>query len=159
MYADVAVCLPLSRTFVYKLDATVEAGCRVVVPFRKRDVEGFVVGRRDSPPDGLQVHAVTDVIDPTPLLRPQVFDLCKWISEYYVSPIGEVLRASLPPGITPKHIERGLKPASKWPPTNANRVGGGNVVAGSSTRPVLTQDQNIALDAICSTRNFQPILL
>jgi primosomal protein N' (replication factor Y) (superfamily II helicase) len=115
MYADVAVCLPLSRTFVYKVDATVEAGCRVVVPFRKREVEGFVVRRRESAPDGLQVHAVTDVIDPAPLLRPQVFELCKWISEYYVSPIGEVLKAALPPGITAKHIERGLKPSVSDP--------------------------------------------
>src|SRR5215472_15416536 len=105
MFVDVAVCLPLSRTFVYRVDATVEPGCRVVVPFRKREVEGFVVGRRDSAPDGLQVHAVTGVLDPVPLLRPQVFDLCKWIAEYYVSPIGEVLKGALPPGITTKHIE------------------------------------------------------
>ena len=106
MYADVAVCLPLVRTFVYSLPGSVEAGCRVVVPFRKRAVEGFVVGLRKDAPRNIEVHAVTDVIDAAPLLRPEIFELCKWISEYYVAPLGEVLRSALPPGITAKHVER-----------------------------------------------------
>src|SRR5215831_17538205 len=100
MYADVAVCLPLSRTFVYKLEAPVNPGCRVVVPFRKRDVDGFVVGLRDEPPAGLSVQAVTSVVDTDSLLRPEIFHLCRWISDYYVSPIGEVLKSALPPGIS-----------------------------------------------------------
>ena len=103
MYADVAVCLPLVRTFVYSLTAAVETGCRVVVPFRKRAVDGFVVGLRKEPPRNVEVHAVTDVIDAAPLVRPEIFELCKWISDYYVAPLGEVLRSALPPGITAKH--------------------------------------------------------
>ena len=111
MYADIAVCLPLSRTFVYKLDEPVEVGCRVIVPFRKRDVDGFVVALRDDAPD-IKVLQVTKIIDKAPLLQPQILELCRWISEYYVSPIGEVLKGALPPGITAKHIERGLKPGA-----------------------------------------------
>src|SRR5207249_2508713 len=99
MYADVAVCLPLVRTFVYKLKDPVEAGCRVIVPFRKRDVEGFVVTLRKDAPADVQVHEVRDVIDSGPLLRPDIFELCRWIANYYASPIGEVLKAALPPGI------------------------------------------------------------
>ena len=38
MYADIAVCLPLVRTFVYRVNQSVETGCRVIVPFRKREV-------------------------------------------------------------------------------------------------------------------------
>ena len=89
MYADVAVCLPLVRTFVYKLQGSVETGCRVVVPFRKREVEGFVVALRKDAPRDMEVHAVTDVIDAAPLLRPEIFELCQWISEYYVAPWGK----------------------------------------------------------------------
>ena len=44
MYADVAVCLPLSRTFVYELAEPADIGCRVSVRFRNTEVEGFVVG-------------------------------------------------------------------------------------------------------------------
>jgi len=92
MYADVAVCLPLSRTFVYKIGEPVEIGCRVVVPFRKRDREGFVVGMRNEVLDDIEIHPITNIIDQSPLLRPEIFRLCRWISEYYVSPLGEVLK-------------------------------------------------------------------
>ena len=105
MYVDIAVCLPLARTFIYKLTTQVETGCRVVVPFRKRDVEGFVVGfRKDAPPD-IEVHEIGNVLDTIPLLRPDIFNLCRWVADYYTTPIGEVLKAALPPGISAKHVE------------------------------------------------------
>ena len=105
MYVDIAVCLPLARTFIYKLTTQVETCCRVVVPFRKRDVEGFVVGfRKDAPPD-IEVHEIGSVLDAIPLLRPDVFNLCRWVADYYTTPIGEVLKAALPPGISAKHVE------------------------------------------------------
>src|SRR5437879_1044390 len=110
MYADIAVCLPLARTFIYKLTTPVETGCRVIVPFRKRDVEGFVVGFRKDPPPDLEVHDVRSVIDEGPLLRPDIFELCNWIANYYVSPIGEALKAALPPGIAAKHMDKHSPP-------------------------------------------------
>src|SRR5262245_6592841 len=99
MYVDVAVCLPLPRTFVYKTDQPVEVGCRVVVPFRKREIDGFVVELRTQVPDveALPLHSI---IDSSPLLRPDIFELCRWISSYYASPLGEVLKGALPPGIS-----------------------------------------------------------
>src|SRR5215467_8345327 len=117
MYADVAVCLPLVRTFVYRLSAPVEAGCRVIVPFRKRDVEGFVVGLRGDAPRSVEVHEIRSVVDSGPLLRPDIFQLCQWIARYYASPIGEVLKAALPPGITQKHLERVLTVSGSPPAT------------------------------------------
>jgi len=155
MYADVAVCLPLVRTFVYSLTAAVETGCRVVVPFRKRAVDGFVVGLRKEAPRNVEVHAVTDVIDAAPLVRPEIFELCKWISDYYVAPLGEVLRSALPPGITAKHVERGLKPATTSVPEHFCE----HVVEGFSPRPVLTEDQSRALATILATHGFHPTLL
>ena len=104
MFVNIAVCLPLTRTFVYEMDVPVEIGCRVVVPFRQRDADGFVVGFRKDAPD-FQVHPVKEIIDPAALLRPDIFRLCRWISEYYVSPLGEVLKAALPPGISTKHLQ------------------------------------------------------
>src|SRR5215470_18330396 len=118
MYADVAVCLPLIRTFIYELPAPIEIGCRVLVPFRRRSTEGFVVGIRNEAPDGLQVHAIQKVIDESPLIQPDIFELCRWIAGYYVTPLGEVLKASLPPGITANHVAS-LRPppcAARHPP-------------------------------------------
>src|SRR5436190_9581209 len=174
MYADIAVCLPLSRTFVYKLDEPVGVGCRVIVPFRKRDVDGFVVALRDDAPD-IKVLQVTKIIDKAPLLQPQILELCRWISEYYVSPIGEVLKGALPPGITAKHIERGhaasggrdrLKPAPTaegTPEGMPERMSGGTPEGTPGrtpvTIPVLTADQSRAFDAIRNARGFHPVLL
>src|SRR5215216_2496229 len=82
-YADVAVCLPLSRTFVYELTAPIAIGCRVRVKFRTSEVDGFVVGLPKDAPDGVQVHPVREILDSAPLLLPDVFELCRWISDYY----------------------------------------------------------------------------
>src|SRR5215510_8180599 len=103
MYADVAVCLPLVRTFIYELSGPIGIGCRVLVPFRRRSTEGFVVGIRNEAPDRLQVHAIQKLIDESPLIQPDIFELCRWIADYYVTPLGEVLKSALPPGITGKH--------------------------------------------------------
>ena len=75
MYADIAVCLPLVRTFVYRVNQSVETGCRVIVPFRKREVEGFVVGLREDAPRDLEVHDIGSVVDQSSLLRPDIFQL------------------------------------------------------------------------------------
>jgi primosomal protein N' (replication factor Y) len=146
MYVDVAVCLPLSRTFVYRAEGALEVGCRVVVPFRKRDVEGFVVGHPQSAPD-IDIHPVSSVIDTASLLRPDLLELCRWISKYYASPIGEVLKAALPPGISAKHIDGGLRPSTRAVP------------ATTGPRPLLTSDQNRAVAAIDAATGFHTVLL
>src|SRR3954463_13814623 len=106
MYAEVAVCLPLSRTFVYQIADPVTIGSRVQVKFRGRDVEGFVVALRKEPPESVKALVIDKVIDPEPLLMPDVLDLCRWIADYYLAPLGEVLKGALPPGITQKHVQR-----------------------------------------------------
>src|SRR5206468_1582088 len=106
LLAEVAVCLPISRTFVYSLTDPAAVGCRVVAPFRGRDVEGFIVGFRETPPESVEVLAAREVMDREPLLPADVFDLCRWISSYYFAPLGEVLKAALPPGLTQKRVDR-----------------------------------------------------
>src|SRR5438094_428536 len=113
MYADVAVCLPLSRTFVYKLTAPVEIGCRVVVPFRKHEEDGFVVSLREQAPQGFEIQTISKAVDARPLIRDDIFKLCRWISEYYLAPFGEVLKAALPPGITQKHTSGEGTPSAR----------------------------------------------
>src|SRR5438477_12785013 len=150
MYADIAVCRPLLRTFVYKLSAPVETGCRVIVPFRNRDVEGFVVRLRNDAPSDLEILEIRSVIDPGPFLRKDVFELCQWISNYYVAPIGEVLNAALPAGLNTKR--------RKSPP----KLGGGPSKArqgGSHEKLALTSAQTKALTKITSSSGFHPILL
>ncbi len=146
MYADVAVCLPLSRTFVYRLNEPVHAGCRVLVPFRRREVEGFVVGLRKDPPSGIAIHDVQKVLDSEPLIRPDVFELCQWISDYYLAPPGEVLKSALPPGISAKHVEKHV-------------AGIAGTVCDRTNAPSLTADQARVLNLIEQSNGFHAILL
>jgi primosomal protein N' (replication factor Y) (superfamily II helicase) len=157
MYVDVAVCLPLSRTFVYRSEEPVAVGSRVVVPFRKRELEGFVLGVRNEAPI-VEIHSIKEIIDRSPLLRPDIFDLCRWISEYYVSPIGEVLKAALPPGILSKHIEKTVAAAGEA--QTRQRAALINDRPGGHRSPLqLTVDQQRVLNSIRKAEGFHPILL
>lgn len=145
IYADVAVCLPLSRTFVYQLPEPTAIGCRVSVRFRNREVDGFVVGLPQNAPADIEIHKVREVLDRAPLLRPEVLELCRWISDYYLAPLGEVLKSALPPGITQKHLDR-FDGAAETQPNPAAPF-------------LLTTDQLKALYAIEQSRGFNTILL
>ncbi|HYR42245.1 MAG TPA: primosomal protein N' [Terriglobia bacterium] len=169
MYADIAVCLPLVRTFVYRVNESVETGCRVIVPFRKREVEGFVVNLRKDAPRDLEVHDIRSLVDRSPLVRPDIFKLCRWIADYYISPLGEVLKAALPPGILPKHVERGpgviRGQTPKSPKFEEISIGSNLGDLGvcpritPGPRPILTPDQTSALSAISNSSGFHAILL
>jgi primosomal protein N' (replication factor Y) len=99
---EVALPLPLRTTFTYRvpeaLDQPMVTGTRVVVPFRNRAMLGVVLGRGDSP-DGASLKSVTEILDPLPALSSRLVELGRWISNYYLSPIGETLRVMLPPSV------------------------------------------------------------
>jgi len=158
MYADIAVCLPLVRTFVYKLNGEAEVGCRVIVPFRKREVEGFVVRLRKDAPRDLEVYEIRSLVDASPLVRPDIFELCRWISEYYLSPFGEVLKAALPPAITDKHVAAAMSVGAGFSRRGASAL---DAASGGRDRlkPAPTNDQSRALETICRTSGFHPVLL
>ena len=104
MFVDVALPLPLFQTFTYRVDGTprhpVAAGSRVVVPLRNKRAIGLCVGMGDAPPDGVRPKSVIDVPDAEPVLGPAMLALGRWISEYYVVPLGVVLRSMLPAPLT-----------------------------------------------------------
>ncbi len=101
-YLDLAFNLPLTGTFTYRApEKACTVGCRVVAPFGRRSLAGFVVGRRASLPAGLAVSAVksaTRVIDPEPLFDQRYLELARWVSRLYLCSLGEALAAMLPGG-------------------------------------------------------------
>jgi primosomal protein N' (replication factor Y) len=98
---EVALPLPLLRTFTYAVPASTKhplvAGSRVVVPVRGRKVIGICVGDSDSSELGsVAPKEIVGVPDAEPALSRDLLDICKWIGEYYVAPLGLVCRAVLP---------------------------------------------------------------
>ena len=100
-FVDVAVPVALDQAFTYLAPAALEdliaPGMRILVPFGRRVLVGVVLGWRDDAPVE-KVKEVLDVLDDPgqPALLPSILKLCAWISDYYLSPIGEVCRLALP---------------------------------------------------------------
>ena len=111
-YAEVAIPVPLRKTFTYRIPEqlrdAVREGSLVRVPFGRRRTAGFVVGLADTAPVA-SVKDIAEVEDPDLHLPPDILRLCRWVADYYLAPLGEVLRAALPAGLgkkTPGEVPR-----------------------------------------------------
>jgi primosomal protein N' (replication factor Y) len=100
---SVALPLPLFRTFTYDAGDVaperVRAGMRAVVPFRSRREIGIIVGPGEAPP-GVVAKPVVELPDREPVASAAMLALCAWIADYYVVPLGLVLRGALPAALT-----------------------------------------------------------
>ncbi len=107
---QVAVPSPLRRLFDYlppKQARTVDPGnkettafrpgCRVKVPFGRRDVVGVVMNvAQGSELDASRLRPVKAVLDTEPLFSDALLDVLRWAIRYYHHPAGEVLSTALP---------------------------------------------------------------
>jgi primosomal protein N' (replication factor Y) (superfamily II helicase) len=97
MWVDVALPVPVPRTFTYSIDATgLTEGMRVRVPFAGRRLIGWITGFPDGSRLPDRVREVDRVLDREPSVTPELLRLCRWIASYYMAPLGIVLRAALP---------------------------------------------------------------
>ena len=100
---SVALPLPVDQTFTYAWEGrdAPSVGTRVEVPFQRGRKVGWVVGPGSG--EGLrEVRSILRVLDDEPSIPPELMRLCQWVSEYYLAPLGIVLRAALPSLLTGK---------------------------------------------------------
>jgi primosomal protein N' (replication factor Y) len=96
-YCDVALPIPLDRTFTYAVNGITPAvGARVLVPFSGQRLMGVVMRVHDERPADIEVKPVQQVLDDAALLPDELMRLAAWIAQYYVAPLGEVLRGMMP---------------------------------------------------------------
>jgi primosomal protein N' (replication factor Y) len=105
MFAQVAVPVHVRQTFTYRLAGDLAAraspGSRVLVPFGKKLITGFIVALQDELDGELPSESIKDVeelIDESPVVQTDLLELTHWMSDYYYAPWGECLRAALPAG-------------------------------------------------------------
>lgn len=110
-YVNVILPLPLEGEFTYSvpddLQAQVAVGVRVVVPLGKsKTYVALVTAVLDSMPEPLlasgqadKVRPLHQVADDAPVVLGSQLELWRWIADYYMSPIGEVMKAALPSGM------------------------------------------------------------
>ena len=147
-YVDVILPLPLDGCFTYLLPDdiahfAVTAGMRVVVPLgRSKKYVGIVAEVHGRTPD-FEVKPIEQVLDEKPVLLPGQLRLWRWIADYYMSPIGEVMNAALP---------MGLKVRGAYKPKTETYVG--------LAAPYRSErEMHIALDMLTRAQKQQKVLV
>jgi primosomal protein N' (replication factor Y) len=110
-YAEVAVPLHVAQTFTYRLkpeqSRDAKPGARILVPFGRKLLTAYIVALHDELPAELkltdvEIKEAESLLDTDPVCTEQILQLARWVAEYYACPIGEVIKAALPPGMKPK---------------------------------------------------------
>lgn len=104
LFADVILPLPLHDTYTYRIPAEWEGsvlpGKRVLVSFgRTKIYSALVIAVHSVAPKGMEIKEIVRLLDEEPLLSPANLELWRWISRYYLSPMGDVMRSALPSGL------------------------------------------------------------
>lgn len=109
-FIDVVLNVPLNQAFTYYEPQTEEAlppeelfGRRVEVRFGNRKMTGFIIKVSETLPatcgvDVSKVRPATKFVDKESVLPAELYELAKWMSRYYLCPIGECVNAMVPSG-------------------------------------------------------------
>lgn len=99
LFAEIAFDLPLPGTFTYiipdEMAASAKAGVRVVAPFGRRRLVGYIISLKDSS-DFPNPKEIIKVLDPEIVIPSSIIELAFWISNYYICTLGDALGAALP---------------------------------------------------------------
>ncbi|MBT6339134.1 MAG: primosomal protein N' [Desulfobacula sp.] len=101
-YISVAVSLPVMKSYTYEVPDHLQDFCspgmRVLVPFGNRRVTGYIISGQESC-KGFKTKKILDVLDDHPLFPESEILFFKWISDYYIHPLGDMIKAALPTGL------------------------------------------------------------
>jgi len=97
-FCEVALPVPLDRAFTYAVleGQRPQRGARVIVPFNNEKLIGVVTGVNVKAPAEFKARFLEAVLDDEPLLSDNLLKLAEWMAQYYLAPLGEVLRGMLP---------------------------------------------------------------
>ncbi|MBD2702657.1 primosomal protein N' [Spirosoma sp. BT702] len=105
-FADLILPIPVPRLFTYRVPRgmadLVKIGARVIVPFGKnnsRVMTAIVARLHNSPPTAYQARYISEVLDEYPLVTGYQLELFRWMAEYYMCCVGEVMNVALPSGL------------------------------------------------------------
>lgn len=101
-YASVILDDAIDKTLDYGVTAeqhpSLHVGSRVEVPLRGRAANGYVVEIK-STPNFPRVQPIGRLLSDSALISQDLFQLAHWLSRYYCSPLRDIFRIFLPPGV------------------------------------------------------------
>ncbi|MBN2688737.1 MAG: DEAD/DEAH box helicase family protein, partial [Deltaproteobacteria bacterium] len=102
MFARIVLNIPSDTCFTYAVPeqfaSRVTVGVRVLVPFGKRRITGYVV-EVTGMGDREDIKDIIDVPDGDPLFSKRDLAFYRWTADYYMYPLGKTLKSILPGGI------------------------------------------------------------
>ncbi len=105
-FAWVAVGRPLRGEFTYAVPSSLEGklrpGQRIRIPFGRSIALGFYLAAAPSPPPEIlrKIRPIERILDLEPAFPPDVVELVRFAAQHYRYPLGEALKAALPPGLS-----------------------------------------------------------
>src|SRR3989337_307059 len=108
MFLHIAVPRPLDEAFIYQcppeLEGQVSVGKRVIIPFGRQKVTGYIIDTSTTLPPTLShkigkkaIKPIDRILDAAPLMDETMLALCRWASDYYLFPIGKEIIVRGPP--------------------------------------------------------------
>lgn len=101
-YASVILDVSIDKALDYGIPSEqmdkIRRGSRVEVPLRGKMAKGFVLEIKNQPSFN-HVKAIHSVLSDDALIPFDLFELTLWVARYYCSPLRDIFRVILPPGI------------------------------------------------------------
>ncbi|NOX18163.1 MAG: primosomal protein N' [Chlorobi bacterium] len=104
MFAEVVFPMPFRNAFTYSVPSefsrVVKTGIRVVAPFGKRVLTGFVISVKEKTDVKAKIKPIIDALDSEPIFSDVELKFYEWLADYYLCSLGEALRHSVPAGLS-----------------------------------------------------------
>lgn len=97
-YADVYLPVPKDGSFTYIIpeQMNIVPGVRVVVPFGRRNLMGFVANTHNNKPQGFALKEIAENLDEAPIFGEALMALATYVARTYIATMGEVYAMALP---------------------------------------------------------------
>ncbi len=101
LFIEVVLPLAISKTYTYRvpleMSSGIRIGKRVVVQFGRSKIYTAIIYQvSETPPALYEAKYIIDILDEEPIVNEFQLCLWKWMSEYYLCHMGEVMQAALP---------------------------------------------------------------
>ena len=113
MFAEVAFPISGFLTFTYKipkdLSQDIQIGSRVKAPFGSRNAQGIVTQLKSASSFKGKMKEISGMVDDLAIMTPELWKLIQWMSQYYITPLGQVAKTVLPNNLSTRYT-----PPKNW---------------------------------------------
>jgi primosomal protein N' (replication factor Y) (superfamily II helicase) len=104
LFAELLLPVPIPKLFTYRVPFTyndhVKVGQRVIVQFGDRKIlTAIIINIHDQPPKDYEAKYILEILDDYPSVTDVQVRFFKWMADYYMCTLGEVMNAAFPAGL------------------------------------------------------------